>query len=222
MDNSDIMQQGLDSLVADEIIAYAQRISSEGFTKGTWGNISVLKGEHIYITPSGQPYDKLKREDICILKRNGDIVYAKNKPSSETALHVKIYESRNDVKAILHTHPIYSTVVSITLSSIPPIVEDAVMILGETLYVSEYALPGTIELAQNAVRALSNNHCAFLKNHGLVTVGVNLQEAFVATQVAEKTAQICIESLKLGSMSTIPHEHAIKLREKYLQSYRQK
>lgn len=208
--------------IADEIIEYAQLISKEGFTKGTWGNISVVDGEYIYITPSGQPYNKLKREDICVLKRDGTIVYAKNKPSSETALHVKIYESRNDVKAILHTHPIYSTIVSITLSSIPPIVEDAVMILGETLFVSEYALPGTVELAQNAVRALSSNHCAFLKNHGLVTVGVNLQEAFVATQIAEKTAQICIESLKLGSMSTIPHEHAIKLREKYLQSYRQK
>lgn len=219
---SDNLFDDVNLSVAEEIITYAQLISKEGFTKGTWGNISVFHGEYIYITPSGQPYDKLSLEDICVLRKNGNVVYAKNKPSSESAMHIKIYESRNDVKAILHTHPVYSTIVSITLSSIPPIVEDAVMILGEILHVSEYALPGTVELAQNAVAALSNNHCVFLKNHGLVTVGENLQEAFVATQVAEKTAQIYIESLKLGNLSTIPHEHATKLREKYLQSYKQK
>jgi L-fuculose-phosphate aldolase len=137
-------------------------------------------------------------------------------------LHIEIYETRADIHAIIHTHPVYSTIVSVTLKEIPPIVEDAVMILGEWLFVSEYGLPGTEELARNAVKALGNNHCVFLRNHGLVTVGENLQEAFTATLVAEKTAQIYIEALRVGTVSILPDEHAKLLREKYLKSYRQK
>ncbi|ODN30321.1 aldolase [Fervidobacterium thailandense] len=204
------------------MIEYGLKISAEGFTKGTWGNISVRDGEYVYITPSGIPYDVLEVDDVCVLSMNGDTVYARKKPSSEYMMHLEIYKARPDVHAIVHTHPVFSTVVSICLKSIPPVVEDAVMILGEELQVSDYALPGTIELACEAVKALGKNNCVFLKNHGLVTVGETIHEAFVASQLAEKTAQIYIEALKIGNVSVIPYEHARVLREKYLSSYRQK
>lgn len=208
--------------IARKIIDYGLRISVEGFTKGTWGNISIKDGEQIYITPSGIPYDALEIDDICVVRMDGSIVYARKKPSSEFLMHIEIYRARLDVGAIIHTHPVYSTVVSISLKSIPPVVEDAVMILGEELMVSDYALPGTTELARQAVKALGKNHCVFLRNHGLVTVGETIHEAFVASQVAEKTAQIYLEALKTGNVSVIPYEHAKTLREKYLSSYRQK
>ncbi|MEJ5258273.1 MAG: class II aldolase/adducin family protein [Fervidobacterium sp.] len=208
--------------IAQEVIEYAKKVSAERLTKGTWGNISVKSGEYVYITPSGYPYDKLKPKDICVVDMEGQKVFGNLKPSSELPLHIQIYLNRSNVGAIIHTHPIYSTIVSITQREIPPIVEDAVMILGETLKVSEYALPGTEELAQKALEALGTNNCVFLKNHGLVTVGENLQEAFIATLIAEKTAQIYVEALKVGNVSLLPMEHARLLREKYITSYRQK
>lgn len=208
--------------IAESIVNYARKVSEEGLTRGTWGNISVRDGGYIYITPSGFPYDKLTPKHITVVNSEGKKVYGELTPSSELPLHIEIYETRADIHAIIHTHPVYSTIVSVTLKEIPPIVEDAVMILGEWLFVSEYALPGTEELARNAVKALGNNHCVFLRNHGLVTVGENLQEAFTATLVAEKTAQIYIEALRVGTVSILPDEHAKLLREKYLKSYRQK
>lgn len=208
--------------IAESIIQYARKVTEEGLTKGTWGNISVRDGGYIYITPSGFPYDKLTPKYITVVDCEGNKVYGELTPSSELPLHIEIYDKRADVHAVIHTHPIYSTIVSITLQEIPPIVEDAVMILGESLFVSEYALPGTKELAKNAVKSLGDNHCVFLKNHGLVAVGENLHEAFVATLVAEKTAQIYFEALKIGNVSVLPSEHARVLREKYLKSYRQK
>ncbi len=208
--------------IAESIIEYAHKITQEGLTKGTWGNISVRDGGYIYITPSGFPYDKLTPKYITVVNSGGQKVCGELNPSSELPLHIEIYEKRADIHAIIHTHPVYSTIVSITQKEIPPIVEDAVMILGEYLHVSEYALPGTVELAQNAFKALGYNHCVFLRNHGLVTVGENIHEAFVATLVAEKTAQIYIEALKVGNVSVLPDEHAKLLREKYLKSYRQK
>ncbi|MFN4223976.1 MAG: class II aldolase/adducin family protein [Fervidobacterium nodosum] len=208
--------------VATEVVKYARIVSEAGFTKGTWGNISVYLGDFIYITPSGYPYDLLKPEDIIVVDKQGNKLYGNLKPSSELPLHIEIYNNRKDINAIIHTHPVYSTVISLTVSEIPPIVEDAVMILGERLRVSEYALPGSWELAKNAFIALGQNNCVFLRNHGLVCVGENLHEAFIATQVAEKTAQIYIEALKIGKVIEIPQEHAKVLREKYLTSYKQK
>lgn len=207
--------------VASEILKYGLKISAEGFTKGTWGNISKRAGQFVYITPSGKPYDKLEPWGICVLDIDGNVLYAPFKPSSEYLMHLEIYKARSDVNAILHTHPTYSTVVSVSADSVPPIVEDAVMILGETLWVSNYAPPGSKELADEAVRALGENHCVFLRNHGLVTVGWTLHEAFVAAQIAEKTAQIYIEALKLGRLVEIPSEHARQLRQKYINEYRQ-
>ncbi len=208
--------------LANEIVKYARIVSEAGFTKGTWGNISVCFDDLIYITPSGYPYDLLKPEDVVVVDMQGNKLYGNLKPSSELPLHIEIYKNRKDIKSIIHTHPVYSTVISITVSEIPPIVEDAVMILGERLKVSEYALPGSWELAKNAFTAIGQNNCVFLRNHGLVCVGENLHEAFVATQVAEKTAQIYIEALKIGKVIEIPQEHAKVLREKYLTSYKQK
>lgn len=208
--------------LASEVVKYARLVSEAGFTKGTWGNISIRHGEFIYITPSGYPYDILKSEDIAVVNLNGEKLYGTLKPSSELPLHIEVYKTRNDVNAIIHTHPIYSTVISLIAMELPPIVEDAVMILGTHLKVSDYALPGTWDLAKNAVKALGENNCVFLKNHGLVCVGETLQEAFIATQVAEKTAQIYVEALKIGEPVRIPDEHANLLREKYLNSYRQK
>lgn len=207
--------------IAKEIIAYGRLISEAGFTKGTWGNISVRNKEDIYITPSAYPYNVLKPEDIVVVNLSGDILHGTLKPSSELPLHLEIYKNRNDVAAIIHTHPIYSTVLSIVSNELPPIVEDSVMILGERINVAEYALPGTLELAKKALKALGKNHCVFLSNHGLVCVGENLEEAFTATQIAEKTSQIYIEALKIGHIKELPYEHAKLLREKYLTSYRQ-
>lgn len=211
----------LDERIASEIIEYGRRISAEGLTKGTWGNLSVRTGNFVYITPSGKPYDTLETHDICVLNLDGTPVHAPIRPSSEYLMHLQIYSHRTDVNAILHTHPVYSTVVSVTVDYLPPIVEDSVMILGENLRVTEYALPGTTELALEVVRALGGNHCVFLRNHGLVTVGATLHEAYVATLVAEKTAQIFVEALRLGKIHEIPKEHAKSLREKYLKDYRQ-
>ncbi len=204
-----------------EVVKYAKKISEEGLTKGTWGNISVRDERYIYITPSGYPYDKLTSDDIVIVDYDGKIVEGQHKPSSELPLHIEIYKARKDVFAIIHTHPVYSTVVSVSCDQLPPIVEDAVMILGERILVSQYAFPGTEELAKNAVASLGNNHAVFLKNHGLVTVGENLQEAFIASLIAEKTAQVYVEAMKIGRVSTLKEEDASKLRQKYLKAYKQ-
>ncbi|OOC45611.1 class II aldolase/adducin family protein [Thermosipho sp. 1074] len=204
----------------EEILRAVRFIVGNGLVKGTWGNISIRDKDYVYITPSGIPYDKLKEEMISVVDFNGRLMDGL-KPSSELPTHLEIYKNRKDVNAIVHTHPVFSTTVSVVSSEIPPLIEDAVMILGPEIKVSEYALPGSIELAKNVVDALSDNNAVILKNHGLITVGFDIDEALTASLVCEKTAEIYLYTLNIGNFSTISYEDAVILRNKYLNGYRQ-
>lgn len=202
-----------------EILSAVNYIISNNLVKGTWGNISIKDKDKIYITPSGIPYNLLKEDDICIVDLNGNTVVGEN-PSSELPAHLEIYNNREDVNAIVHTHPIFSTTVSLVTDKIPPLVEDSVMILGTTINVTEYALAGTYELAHNVVKFLGKNNAVILRNHGLITVGIDIYEALTANIVCEKTAEIFIHALNIGKFGVINMNDAQMLREKYLNSYR--
>jgi len=208
--------------IKSKVVELCKKISQEGLVKGTWGNVSLRDESKVYVTPSGYPYDKMAEEDIVVIDLEGKVFEGFRVPSSEYKLHIAIYKNRNDVNCVLHTHPIYSSIVSIVRDYIPPLMEDGVMICGERINVARYAEPGSLELANNAVEALGTNNAVILKNHGLVTVGENGAEALTASIVAEKTAQIYIEALKIGNISILSEEDSRKLRNKYLSSYRQK
>jgi len=206
--------------VKNKILEAVKFIVDNGLVKGTWGNISIKDGNFIYITPSGIPYDVLTEDDISVVEMNGTHVSGL-KPSSELPTHLEIYRVRKDVNAIVHTHPVFSTTISLVSNFIPPLVEDAVMILGPKINVAEYALPGTLKLAQNVIEALENNHAVILKNHGLITVGQDINEALTASLVCEKTAEIFLYAMNIGNFNLINEEDAVILRNKYLNSYRQ-
>lgn len=204
------------------IVKACRKMLNEDLVKGTWGNVSITDGKKIFITPSGYPYDKMKEEDIVVIDYKGNILEGLKAPSSEWKLHVAIYKARKDVKFILHTHPIYASIASVTLEVIPSLIEDSAMICGPEIKVAKYADPGSWELAENAVKALGNNSAVILRNHGLVNVGESFNEAFVSAKVTEKNIQVYLEALKLNrEIFYIPEKNMKELREKYLKFYRQ-
>lgn len=204
-----------------KILEATKFIVDNDLVKGTWGNISIKDGDLVYITPSGIPYNMLNEDDISVVKMDGTHISGL-KPSSELPTHLEIYKVRNDVNAIVHTHPIFATTISLVANFIPPLVEDAVMILGPKINVAEYALPGTLELALKVIKALGDNHAVILKNHGLITVGEDIEEALTASLICEKTAEIFLYALNIGNFNLIEKKDAVMLRNKYLNSYRQK
>lgn len=203
-----------------KILEATKFIVENNLVKGTWGNISVRDDKKIYITPSGISYDILTEDMISVVDFEGNHLEGL-KPSSELLAHLEIYKSRDDVKAIVHTHPVFATTISVVADYIPPLIEDAVMILGPKILVADYALPGSKELAYNVVKALGNNNAVILKNHGLITVGSDIKEALTASLVCEKTAEIYLYALNIGKFSTLSEEDSVILRNKYLNSYRQ-
>jgi len=173
---------------------------STNLTVGTWGNISCrVSGEdYIAITPTGMSYDTLVPEDIVILDLRGKTISGTRKPSVEVPLHLAIYNAREDVKAIVHTHSAYATAMAVARREIPGAVEDLVQIVGGNVRVNEYALPGTKQLGISTVKAMDGRNAVLLANHGMLGAGRNLEEAFRICQVVEKAAKVTLLAQLFG------------------------
>lgn len=187
------------------------------------GNISAFDREKdlIAITPSAVPYGERAPEDICVVNTDGILVDGRWKPTSEIALHLEFYRCREDVRAVVHTHPIYATVFGIIgVDAMPVVLNEAAMGLGGPLPVAPYARPGTRELAQITCRAAGVGVGAIMAHHGLVTVADRLSYAYMSTQAAEMTAHSIILARSMGeNVITLSLEEARSLREMFLSSY---
>ncbi len=120
---------------------------NQGLTVGTWGNLSLRDRETglIYIKPSGMPYPDITADDIVVMDKNFRVVEGHRKPSIEYHLHISVMNARDDVNAIIHTHPVYSSVFGVLREEIPGIA-GFVLIVGDKIVCCEYALPGTPQL----------------------------------------------------------------------------
>lgn len=168
------------------------RMINSGLTVETWGNISARDPEtgKIYLTPSAMVYDDIKEDDIVVTDLEGNILEGVRKPTIETGMHLGIYRARDDINAVVHTHPIYSQVFAVLHETIPPIIDEAAQIMGKGVGVTKYALPGSPELAANCLETLGQGYACLLANHGAVCVGADMNFAFKVCTVLEMTAQI--------------------------------
>lgn len=170
------------------------RMIDSGLTVATWGNISFCDREtgFMYITPSGMNYHDLVDDDINVYDLDGNLVQGHRRPSIEHDLHRGMYNARPEISACVHTHPIFSTVFSSMGEDIPINVHDeAAQTLGDTVRCAEYCLPGTIDLANAAVKAMGKkSNACLLRNHGAVCIGADMEAAFKTSKVLEMVAEI--------------------------------
>lgn len=175
------------------LVESGKRMAGSGLTVETWGNISYRDPETglVYLTPSAMDYDAIVEEDIVVCKLDGTIVEGTRKPTIETQMHLSVFQNREDVNAIIHTHPLYSMVYASQGKDIPLIIDEAAQVLGDTCRCADYALPGSPKLAENCVKALgAKANTCLIHSHGAVCVGSDMEGAFKTAKVLEVTAQI--------------------------------
>ena len=197
-----------------------KRLLKEGLVKGTWGNISIrLDDTYMVITPSGLNYEDLTAEDMVVVNYHNYRYEGKHKPSSELKLHGEIYKTRKKVNAVIHTHQQNASTVAAARCEIPPILDDMAQILGPSVRVADYALPGTKKIVTATIKALKGRNAALMANHGAVVVGSDLEEAFVAAEVLEKTAKAFIEASFIGEAKSINKFEAWFMHRYYIKKY---
>ncbi len=205
-----------------QILQACEDIKESNLVFGTWGNVSVLlENGNLLITPSGIPYDSMREEDLVICDMDGNVLSGSQNPSSELKMHTTIYKFRSDVKAIVHTHSLYASIVSAALKEVPLLTEDLAMTIGGTIKVTDYKTPGTQELADEVVKELGNVNAVILSNHGQAAVGPTLDDAILAAVMCEKACMLYVKSLEINKSPRVLSEDEIKkLRSTYTDFYR--
>ncbi|MFF1544518.1 class II aldolase/adducin family protein [Streptomyces sp. NPDC058291] len=160
----------------EALVATARRTVSDGLVVGTSGNVSVRVGDTVLVTPSGVPYDRLTADDVTGVDLAGRQVLGDLVPTSEVPMHLAVHRT-TDAGAVVHTHAVHATAVSILLPELP-LVHYMAGALGGPVRVAEYATYGTEELAANMLRALAGRTGCLLQNHGALTYGATLDQAY--------------------------------------------
>ncbi|MEA4828319.1 class II aldolase/adducin family protein [Clostridium sp. JNZ J1-5] len=204
----------------NDVIQAGKSMLKEGYTVGTWGNISVRSddGKYMIITPSGVDYEIITPEMMSVVDMDGNLISGK-KPSIEAGLHLAIYKKRQDVNAIMHSHSIYTCAIAATREEVPPVLDEMAQIVGGGIKVAEYALPGSAELAENCVTALGDRMAVLLANHGGVCVGRDMKDAYKITKVVEVSLQSYCLAKSIGSPVTLSDEQVGFMRDFFLNAY---
>ena len=200
----------------EEVIEYGLKILNTGLTESTGGNLSALDPESglIAIKPSSIPYEKIRTQDVVIVDKNGNVVEGELKPSSETPMHTYMYRHRSDVRAVIHTHAPYSTILAVVNKELPIVTQDiAMFVTGSTVKVAPFRAPGSEDLGKVAHEYMGDSDVVLLQNHGTLAVGKSLQMAYAATWALERGAMAYCYSLIMGEQfTTIPGDVAEKFR----------
>ncbi len=193
----------------DEIMRTMERIYRYRMTTTSGGNLSIRdENGDVWITPARVDKGNLRRDDVMRVRPNG-AVEGLHRPSSEFPFHRAIYAARPEVRAIVHAHPVALVAFSIC-RRVPDtrLLPQARQVCGEIGF-APYALPGSEGLARNIARSFAAGFdCVVLENHGVVTGGATLQQAFERFETLEFTAKSIVKASLLGPVRYLSDEDA--------------
>lgn len=193
------------------VLETAQKMLEKGLVVGTAGNVSLrlpCEGERplLAITPSARHYNLLSVEEIQVIDFEAKPIEGDLTPSMESMLHIGIYEARKNINAVIHTHSVYASAVSVAGHDIPAILDDQVAFLGGQIKLAGHALTGSPEQVSSVIAALEDRNAVLLPNHGAVGIGRTMSDAFTACELIEKTARIYLLALSIGKVNLLPDE----------------
>jgi L-fuculose-phosphate aldolase len=197
----------------EEIVRACRKLSAAGLVVGTAGNVSILSGDLVAVTPSGVDYAELAARDVGVHRLDGTPVEAPLAPTSELPLHLATYGAYAGAgagpgagpgaAAIVHTHSVAATAVATLADELPPI-HYYVAMFGGTVRVAPYATYGTDELASNAVQALRGRTACLLGSHGAVTTGQDLTTAYDRSVYLEWVCDVYLRAAAAGTPRLLP------------------
>jgi L-fuculose-phosphate aldolase len=211
----------------EQVVQVGMEALARGIVHGTAGNMSIRDPESglIAISPSGIPYPDVTPADVVIVNDAGDIVDGRRKPSSETPLHTMVMRARPDVRAIVHTHSHYSTVVSCIRPYLPPILTEVCLVVGARVPVTRYGLTGTPDFGESVIEVLEpDSRAIILKNHGLICFGDSFAAALGIAEVVEEGARVYVNALAANGgrePELVPEALIPEMTERFRQTYGQ-
>ena len=207
--------------IAEEIIRICRKVELKGFVAATDGNISArLPNGNILSTPTSLSKGLVQVDDLVELSIDGKQIGGKRKPSTEMKMHFFIYQQRNDIHAVVHCHPIYAT--GFAAAGIPlkkNVFPEVIVGFGD-IPLAHYATPSTEEVSESLRPFIKEHEAILLANHGAVTFGKDLWDAYFKMEKVEQIAQTLFVAETLGGAKQLNNEQVAQLQQLAKTTYR--
>lgn len=199
------------------IVENGRKLITNQLTTGTGGNLSIYNRSEglVAIKPSAVDYFKMQPEDVVVVSPDGEVVEGDLMPSIEIRIHLDLLNSRDDINAVIHTHQVYATTIACMNWELPA-VHYLVGFSGNKVPLAKYAPIGTQALSDYIIEAIGNYNACLMSNHGIVTVGTDIQSAFNVAEEIELVSKIFIQCKSMGEPKILSDEEMIIIGEKFL------
>lgn len=211
------------SKTLDELIDTAGALVASGLVRGAGGNVSAREGDIMWISPSGFSLDDATDYPGISIEK-GEQVRGNYRPSSEVLMHLAVYRRRPEVEAVIHTHPPITIALTAAGHNLRPMFADYYVYLGGNVPHLPYVTVTTPELAREVEEVVEAVDCygIILRNHGAITVGTSIKEAYFRTLAIEEQATIQHAALQVGEPAFLTAEECARLDQLGSEDYRRK
>ncbi len=198
--------------VKELLCEIGRRVWARGFVASNDGNFSVRVGEdRVLATPTMISKGFMKPEDIVTLDLSGRQLEGHREPTSETRLHLGIYQEKPEVTAVVHAHPPYATAFAVAAEPVPKcILPEVEIFLGE-IPITRYETPGSQDFAESIKPYLKDFNLFLLANHGALSLGRDLEQAYYRMETVDHYCRILLYTMQLGQPKQISQEKMSEL-----------
>ncbi len=201
----------------DTLVENCRVLERLNVNQGTSGNLSVRCGSSMLITPSAVPYDQLTPAMIAKMPLNKDYGswVGPLPPSSEWRIHLDILRAKPDIGAVIHTHALHATTLSLLHKPIPAVHYMIAAFGGPTIRCTKYAPFGSQELSEIVLEGLVDRHGVLLGQHGMVVTGQDIGQALWRAVELETLAKMYLLALGVGSPFVLSDDEIARTVEKF-------
>jgi len=186
--------------IRKKLTEIGKKIVEKGLVAGPGGNISARDGEFVYLSPSGFFLDEIEENQWVKVNLKTGEIFSDLRPTCEISMHLGIYVEREDVKAIIHTHPPITVGLISSGVKFKPFFPDYVAILGRDVPVIKYVPPAGEEIRKAVCKEIKKVNVVLLKNHGVVAVGESIKEAYTRSLIVEEAAKSIFIGILTGKL----------------------
>ena len=171
------------------------------------GNVSMrLSNGQLLVTPSGMAYDGMVEDDVVVMDIDGNVVEGGRRPSVDSLALLHIYRNMDRVNAIIHTHQVYATAISLVFDKVPNAVTTLANACAGEVNVAPFSSAASLQMGVETVDHIGDSNAVILKNHGVITVGGSLKEALYAAVYLEDAVKTYFVAKSMGEPTLLTDE----------------
>jgi L-fuculose-phosphate aldolase len=193
-----------------KIALACRKLASEGHAQTLAGQVTVkAEGDTFWTNQLAGGFSNLTQGTVVRIDENMDVIEGKGIPNPGTRFHLWVYKARQDINAIVHTHPPYTSALAMTGQELAVAHMDTAMFFNDCAYLSEWpGVPLANEEGRIISEALGDKRSLLLSNHGLLTTGRTIEEAACLAVQFERAARLQIMAQSIGKIKPVHDEHA--------------